>query len=944
MGAISSISNLLSKYEIRIPAIQREYVQGSEEENIKLLRKELLNDIFKALGSEENVLNLGIIYGVVAHGKIFFPTDGQQRLTTLLLLYWYLEIKGNHSIPSVKFTYEIRHSANSFFRELLNEKRINTYQELLEKKNKHEFIDTIKNEAWFKTSWFSDITVVSVLNTIGEIIDLKIKNKDIKRFREKIIQKQNSPICFYFLEESYDGDFAYEYSSKNFVKMNSRGKMLETFENIKARMEIIERSLNNTSDISGAIDETTMFTWKYDTEYINFFYDRVTNSRKKNSLEEKTKKINEETINMLINLYNGLVFSYENQNLQLLQFKDKESFYYWIYNLSVKGFENEELKEFCEEYFKLIDIVINSLNKQKQLASYIEGIFGGIREYAVNNIQDNLLIGYTKYIFYYFMNHNQCVCEHKMDQLKYVLDNLDYEKWKMKSFSVNNNIFKEIARAKDTYSFFVVKEHKDIEQIFELNTIKFGIGDIKVRLKEQHIKFNIINEMNRSGRKLDYNFFNETESLSSKRMMHYLLFITGMWHEAISDTKIEMLLMYLKIAKVFYCKEENSLLWRKIVAIISHSRIEKLCSYKEINRRVNEYENGKNIWYWEDSYYFIKDSILDNLTQYELKISRIKCAYDYISESNIVNISGGDIQLNTEEFMNWCKLHFDESYNSCWLKYAIDRDYEELLTNRLSYSEDKMQIYIEIVEDVPKPHIPKKVNFFARVLFKDESKKNNIQKSKYSSIVWDYESKRVSSYILQKGIILNDLKGSLINQFAPSLLWFEHLEKYLNNDKERYRCFLYYCYNFNIPNVENAIYILQKDCILICLFYESVKYNILKYEIENSPEKQKTDYSIKEFHDFRNECTDIQDFGRESGREYSYVYNENRIYKYRYYGKHIKGEVDIELCKFEDVKEDILQFHNFSNCDYAYGSSINWRNELSTSTSTVQADGEPILR
>src|SRR5690242_10432998 len=86
---------LLDRYEgIKVPIIQRNYVQGRPSE-ATILRGFLLA-LRAALVSPADdpslPLNLDFIYGVAEAGsRVWFqPLDGQQRLTTLLLLHWYL--------------------------------------------------------------------------------------------------------------------------------------------------------------------------------------------------------------------------------------------------------------------------------------------------------------------------------------------------------------------------------------------------------------------------------------------------------------------------------------------------------------------------------------------------------------------------------------------------------------------------------------------------------------------------------------------------------------------------------------------------------------------------------------------------------------------------------------------------------------------------------------
>ena len=86
---------LLCIEDIIIPKIQRDYVQGAvvfKTDNyfeINSKGKRFLDAIFDFIVSDNNNdFVLDFIYGSIKNGS-FYPLDGQQRLTTLFLLYWY---------------------------------------------------------------------------------------------------------------------------------------------------------------------------------------------------------------------------------------------------------------------------------------------------------------------------------------------------------------------------------------------------------------------------------------------------------------------------------------------------------------------------------------------------------------------------------------------------------------------------------------------------------------------------------------------------------------------------------------------------------------------------------------------------------------------------------------------------------------------------------------
>src|SRR5690554_592843 len=85
---------LLEKYnKIQIPIIQRDYAQGRTDHKTKMIRESFVKDLHNAIKPGSNNIHLDFIYGYeneIDSQKHFIPLDGQQRLTTLFLLHWYV--------------------------------------------------------------------------------------------------------------------------------------------------------------------------------------------------------------------------------------------------------------------------------------------------------------------------------------------------------------------------------------------------------------------------------------------------------------------------------------------------------------------------------------------------------------------------------------------------------------------------------------------------------------------------------------------------------------------------------------------------------------------------------------------------------------------------------------------------------------------------------------
>lgn len=261
---------------IQIPIIQRDYAQGRKKESS--IRDRFLKSIFKALKKNKN-LELDFVYGSkksVDTNKLFIPLDGQQRLTTLYLLNWYIgnreleekELADLRAILS-KFTYATRFSSNKFCEKLSSEKISYT-------KNPSE---EIMDSSWFFDTFKLDPTVQSMLVMLDAIHQIYEKT-NLKLY------DQLNHIKFYFLP--LDG---FDLTDELYIKMNARGKQLTNFENFKADLiKWIQNKKNtfkkefkekrNYNDLE--VDYNLYFELKLDIEWTGLFW----NHSKKNTNNE----------------------------------------------------------------------------------------------------------------------------------------------------------------------------------------------------------------------------------------------------------------------------------------------------------------------------------------------------------------------------------------------------------------------------------------------------------------------------------------------------------------------------------------------------------------------------------------------------------------------------------------------------------------------------------
>ncbi|GBU27430.1 hypothetical protein R84B8_00960 [Treponema sp. R8-4-B8] len=232
---------LQSQYKILIPKIQRDYAQGREDKNNenKIKSYDFILKIAKVLNNEAPALNLDFVYGYTEKNtenqSAFIPLDGQQRLTTLWLLHWYLSPKkkvGQNGIEMItvadevkewlkNFTYETRNSSKRFCEKLIEESlpvSVDVYKEI--------------NEAsWFMTSWKNDPTVVSMLNMLKTIQE---QSFDKEKAWENLVK--NRKITFDYIDIKSD---EFKLTDELYIKMNSRGRPLTSFDNFKAQISEI---------------------------------------------------------------------------------------------------------------------------------------------------------------------------------------------------------------------------------------------------------------------------------------------------------------------------------------------------------------------------------------------------------------------------------------------------------------------------------------------------------------------------------------------------------------------------------------------------------------------------------------------------------------------------------------------------------------------------------
>jgi hypothetical protein len=270
-----TLSQLIKSCQrIEVPLIQRDYAQGRESQ--KDVRDDFLGALHGALvlpvGDVRLPLNLDFVYGSMESGNAprFLPLDGQQRLTTLFLLHWYLAWRdgdllnfkatfwdGKHS----RFTYGVRPSSTEFFDVLVE------FVPEGSPDNLPSLRLMLEDQSWFFLHWRSDPTIQAVLVMLEAIHERFQKTKDLYA---RLVDEEQRTITFHLLPLEHFG-----LSDDLYIKMNARGKPLTAFETFKARFEELLEGLFPTETRRAEEEELPVpvfFERRMDTRWTDLFW------------------------------------------------------------------------------------------------------------------------------------------------------------------------------------------------------------------------------------------------------------------------------------------------------------------------------------------------------------------------------------------------------------------------------------------------------------------------------------------------------------------------------------------------------------------------------------------------------------------------------------------------------------------------------------------------
>ena len=344
----------INNYKIQVPYYQRDYAQGrTDGGRIDNIRKVFVEELYQAINGER-LCHLGLVFGSYDNdSSTFIAVDGQQRLTTVFLLHWYVAWRENklndYKELSTNFSWDTRSYSSQFV-------------ELLFKINQSEsIINAITTNCNYFSIWENDPTVKGMLTMLEEIERQYPKEGCLC---QKLFSNDCS-IRYDILKLEKDSD------GKTYLKMNSRGRSLTTFELFKSKfIDEFKPNFANKFDkewMAFMLQMSKTAEGKFgepDFSFMNFINEYTYIQLKLNDPDKEDKSDYKEFVNAKIkgNLTDIPFISFEKYQKAFVNKLDSfERFFDWIisnYN-KIKSIDDEY--RFKESRF-FIDAIIKDKN------------------------------------------------------------------------------------------------------------------------------------------------------------------------------------------------------------------------------------------------------------------------------------------------------------------------------------------------------------------------------------------------------------------------------------------------------------------------------------------------------------------------------------------------------------------------------------------------------
>lgn len=673
-----SLRDLLNEKKVIIPIIQRDYAQGRNNDKALAVRTRLIDDWKEVLISDDKQMDFNFVYGNENGVNEFFPVDGQQRLTSLNLLYWYFSFCNSdlQNISNWEFEYKTRNSASEFFEFLKNTEVSCELFDIIRSENEKNKEEEIKDRNWFKLKWGNDPTITAAVNFL---ILLSDKMKDFSDIQEKHIWSRlndNNPaknaIVFTYLPEP-DCENSEIAAAKKYTRMNARGKKLTDFENLKAMVDEIESFVNCEKPLSIT----------YDKIYIHQLYKKF--AKDTDSLEEIVSKINEESLKWYKQTF--LVYSYSFSldvpsdllfGLENTSSNKSDLFENRIYKISQKRISEPSINNYLIMIQAVQEVLYNTNSNTCLLFS----------DFKNPRIQ----IAFIVFAFRLWISENTSELQQNLNlkifdewkRFENCLQDLYFDSWNVnldKYIQILNYLCDGISKkSRNVNGYFV-----SLTEINKEIVIPEILPDIYSRITEQQIKSSLL--LNKQ-----INDFNELNScFVENHRLGYFYFIAGCLNEwtknrntlSISRCTIQEIKGILEnidystneflkgFAYASQCDETNTLRTSEEINICNNNHIWKA---KDLYWTDFEYQNGLAT----------KEKTLSSLKKLCLMLKEFK------------NSSSVDETMLLNDFIESTKTKFNNSkgYESCWLRFAMKSQIgtKELLSKELENSNGEVLI------------------------------------------------------------------------------------------------------------------------------------------------------------------------------------------------------------------------------------------------------------
>lgn len=405
--------------KVVIPRIQRDYAQGrkkrSEDDCLNDQGRRFIDNIFTHL-DEGNSMEMDFIYGAIENGKLL-PLDGQQRLTTLYLLYWYFgirELKNKDDLYALlkKFSYETRASARQFCEKLSSEIELDFDAGL-------SISEQLRDFSWYSRRYDQDPTIVAMMNMMDEI------HKRYCNLEQSCYYEHLDKFTFSLLPLN-----RFHLTDELYIKMNARGKQLTNFENLKADLTNWMTKCEGLSEFIKYNDREMphhmVFSNKLDNEWTNTVW-------------ELSKKIDNTTIDesFLSLFYRWFLFEYifesESTNKEMykdivFKFFEAESEY-----ADLKPFESLLTLKRIKRLEKALDFFSDNQESilQDAIPSWEESIPTYMFKNGITLPQRVVLYGVWRYLDR-IQDQNFCAIKFKqwMRVVWNIVENTDIDSWR----------------------------------------------------------------------------------------------------------------------------------------------------------------------------------------------------------------------------------------------------------------------------------------------------------------------------------------------------------------------------------------------------------------------------------------------------------------------------------------------------------------------------------